>query len=1530
VSRRKTVVIATSTVLLILAALVAGGVAVLTQTDRGLSIVRDALAPTISASIGGKLYIGNLHGSLFSDLTIDTLSLREPNGEPVLTTGRVRLTFDPRDLLDRRIVLHSVEIEHPRLTMVDYGNNDWSYKRALSKAGPTLPEGSKSGFGRYVIVDTATVHELTMIVRTPWFLSDTLKGAKRDSALKFNLTRLDAEIRQEPTRLTRTWRFLRGSLALGRSRLADPDSDGQKFAVRKLDVVWLSPPFWFRNMNMTVRKLGDSLWFDDARFNLANSAARGGAKIVWGSGLPVRYDVKLHGDTVAMADVAWINESLPVTGSGVVDFTIKNDPRDLNVMEYGLRNMDATSMKSHLRGNMTFGVGGPMLRVSDVSLDLAPANTDLLRQFNGEPFPYDWQGNLTAHIQARGGPVDHWAIDNATFSYADAHVPGAISSGSAKGSVDIFTPSLAVLQGLDLTINRLDLRTPRYVNKMFPQIGGFVRGTVRLDSLWFDTRFSNADLQHVDGPGEPSRFTGNGRITLLAEGVKFDVDMQASPLSYTMLARSYPGLPLRGLAVGAIKAVGMSENFTVATTLAGDGGELNFAGQVDAFEPEYSATGRYSTRGVNLRTLLGDPTMPLTSLNVGGNVNLTGATLADLHGRLSTAMDAPSRFGEAHLYRGQTAFTFDSGRVRVDNLKLETSAFGLAANGGLGLVAGRRDTLQFALAIDSLGGLRQWFAATDTLPALLAAVSDSMRGAVNVRGTVSGTIDTSVVNGLRVQADAHVTDLLLGGWQAARANFHVDLNDVLRSQVGTAGLTLDSAHVAGVGITALAARATLRDGLAERFGLDLRTAADATLTVAGGMTRSPESANAAVTPRSTFVLIDTVNIRVDTSRAGRGRGFVLAAPAHVIVNGDESGSLDSLVLAHTDTGRLAIRGALDANGRVHGALAFERVPLADIGMLLQNPAIGQGRLSVDATLAGTRELPTFLATVALRDADIGRVRIGLFDMHARYDSATLSLDGTLWADGRRALLANAALPLDLALVANRTRKVDKPLTGRLLTDSVNLSTLRSLFPDVTDASGNLNTDIALTGTWAQPRLRGQLELRAGTLALANLGVKLEHVHADLGLAGDTLLVRTLGATSGLAGDTLSVTGRVIFSDPSTPAFNLQLAARDFLAIDKTRSASLTISTTSPVSLSGSTAAALVRGGIRVDRGRVYVRTLTQKRAIDLTDNLDVVDTNVVRMDALLPSAPTALVQNLTLDNVLIEIGDDVWLRSPEANIKLGGALRVTRAVSRDGGVARLALSDSLTVQRGTYQLNLGLARPSFEVERGVIRFFGDPDLEPGLDISALHTVREVRANSNRQDVRIRVNIGGTLNRLSLALSSADNPPLPESDMLSYLVTGEPANLLLGTRYSEQGATLALRLAGSYLSSRLAGGRFDVVQVEPTALAPGEAANLRENGLGILAATRLALGMQVGNRTYLSLSTGFCGLAAQNNGNADALSSFAQGLGVKAERRLDGGFSLALGIEPGSSAQSCGRLGLSRTFQQTPQQFGADLFKSWAW
>ena len=74
--RRRTVVLATAAVLLSLMALAVGGVAALTQTDRGRAVILRALVPVIGRAIPGTLYVGTVSGTLFTDITIDSIDIR--------------------------------------------------------------------------------------------------------------------------------------------------------------------------------------------------------------------------------------------------------------------------------------------------------------------------------------------------------------------------------------------------------------------------------------------------------------------------------------------------------------------------------------------------------------------------------------------------------------------------------------------------------------------------------------------------------------------------------------------------------------------------------------------------------------------------------------------------------------------------------------------------------------------------------------------------------------------------------------------------------------------------------------------------------------------------------------------------------------------------------------------------------------------------------------------------------------------------------------------------------------------------------------------------------------------------------------------------------------------------------------------------------------------------------------------------------------------------------------------------------------
>ncbi|MEQ1691684.1 MAG: hypothetical protein ABMA00_10380, partial [Gemmatimonas sp.] len=79
-ARRRTVVLATAAVLLGFAALGVSTVAMLTQTERGRALIMRAALPTLKRAIPGHLYVGRVSGSLFADITIDSLEIREPNG----------------------------------------------------------------------------------------------------------------------------------------------------------------------------------------------------------------------------------------------------------------------------------------------------------------------------------------------------------------------------------------------------------------------------------------------------------------------------------------------------------------------------------------------------------------------------------------------------------------------------------------------------------------------------------------------------------------------------------------------------------------------------------------------------------------------------------------------------------------------------------------------------------------------------------------------------------------------------------------------------------------------------------------------------------------------------------------------------------------------------------------------------------------------------------------------------------------------------------------------------------------------------------------------------------------------------------------------------------------------------------------------------------------------------------------------------------------------------------------------------------
>ena len=1511
-SRRRRVVLASAAALLMMVVAFAGAFVALTRTNFGREWVRGQVVE-LTKRVNGRVYVGRLSGGFFSGISVDSVEIRGPDDSLLVATGPVRATYDLRDLFDQRILVKSIEVERPVVRIAKGSDEVWNWRKIFPK-GAAKPPRRGPGFGDFIVIDSATIVDGAFVLTMPWRPADSLHGARRDSAIRFNLAREDREIRRVAGGYAQTYRWTRGRLASGYVRLADPDSVGRYVDIAALSVDETVPPFSFRNVTGGVRLLGDSAWLAIRHWDTPGSTGSARGKVVWGSDLPTRYAVDVAADSMSLADVAWVYPTLPTTGGGSVRLRIRNDPRNLNVINYALSEMDVRTTGSRLRGAMTFGVGGDVLAVTNVNVRADPLDFRLIRQLNGKDFPYPWAGQVTGWVRARGGRLDRFDVDSARVLFRDANVANAVHVASGSGGLNILFPAFTRFRAFRVNVERSDLATFRYLNAEFPPLGGYVRGSATLDSLWYDVRFRGARVEHVDGPGAPSAFSGEGRVTVGETFLAYDLDVAAEPLSLTALARSYPALPLRGLVRGPLRVQGTSDSLEVAATLAGDAGRVEINGHLDVYEPSYAARVSGTFAGLDPRALLADTTVP--SMRLAGTFasDVRGADVATLAGRAAVEL-ARSEVAGATLLGGAARLAFADGAVRVDSAQATAAGVRAAAAGALGLAAGRRDTLSWTVEVDSLGALRPLLAAAGA-----AAPPDSLAGAVRAGGTLRG----SIADTLAAAAALDATGLVAGASRARRVRGRAELANVLGAGGGGATLTADSLDVGGV--------ALLREA---RLDASFPGAGDGRVTLAATSERGAAIEAASVVRRDSLTtsgVIDRVAIQVPDNR------WTLDQSARWRVGG-AGAWLDTLLLRGSRTGWVLAQGAAPTADSVSITLRADSLPLADVAALAASAAPLGGTLAFNWRVLGSRDEPTMRFDARVDSATVGGVRLERVVADGRYGDLRLDATVRLFEDRRPAFTAAASLPLDLALVpVERRRLDDAPLSVAVRSDSVNLAILEAFSSDVQRASGRVQASVDVGGTWTRPSLSGSALVRDGAFALVSTGVQYTRATADIRLAADSLRVQRVAVTTG--GErtgTAEVAGVVTLADAENPAFDVTARMRDFNVIDRAGVGDVHVSTrdASGLRLTGEVTGSRVTGALVVSRADIAIPELAQKDVVSLDDPefFKLVDTTLSTNRTLLPTTPPAFLRNLAVRDVGVEMGPDVWLRSSEANINLGGQLRVATGRRRDDpSASALALDGTLSALRGTYRLNIGVAlQRTFEVERGALRFFeSDADVNPTLDVSAIHTVRQV--SRGRRDVRVRVKIGGTLAQPTLALESADPTlQLSQSDLISYLVTGQQSfDVGNGDATTvSTAASVLLPSIGGLLTGSL-GSLADVVQIETVNSLGGQGGGIGRGTTGLLGGTRLAAGWQIGDNQFLSANLGLCQFQNAISGTAFSAGGLQQSIGLKYEYRFPRALTLSAGVEPPTSAFLCSQQGgaAQLRFVQTPRQFGLDLSRRW--
>ena len=1517
--RRHLVVIVSAITLLTLAFIAMVTVGVGIGTQQGRDQIRSIIQLQLGSQVQGKVHLGQVTGNVITGFTIDSIAIRDDQDSLFLSSGPVAVDYDPRDVLDRRLLLRNLRIERPFIQLRQYPQGDWNFQRIFRKKGPGAPNVPGQSFGDFVVLENVRVTDGTFLVTRPWRPHDTLSAVAKDSSIRYHLARPDREIRRAGTGFQHTLRWSKISGEIPRFRLADPDSAslGQFLAFRNVRMEELEPPFSFRNGNGTVRKQGDSIFLDVAHFDLPKSTGSARGKIWWGNRMPTRLDILIKADSVALEDVAWVYPTLPRTGGGRTNIRITRDPKNLNDYKYALTGMDVKSTRSRVTGAMSFIVGRPVLQITDVDLVAAPVNFDLVRTFAGEPLPVDWQGDLWGNVKGPGGPLTNFVIDESDVTFRDAHVPGAVTRASGRGELDILDPEFTKFHGFEVNAQTVDLRSLEYLFPAFPRVHGTVAGTVVLDSIWTDVRFSRADVTHRNLPeGEPSRITGSGRITYGIPFMKFDVNVVAQPLSITMMSHAYD-LGLKGLMSGPIQAKGTSDDMTVTARLEGPAGKIFYTGKADSYPLSVAARGSGRYDQLDLSQLVDLPNMPTGWMTGTYQIDVRYDTtdMGTLVGRGATQIER-AELDSNRIFASRVAARFGERRMYLDTLRVESVAATLTAAGTLGLVERTDDSLQYQVVVDSLGGLRRYVErAMSSFERPAGAASDSLGGTIGINGVARGSLQHLDLAGT---IDGH--DLFIRREAGNRLTGRYDLKEIVESPSGTLNLQIDTLNVGIIALDTLGLEARFESAEKGVFSVGALARNKVTFSAGGDVGLVEQRMN---------VLLRDLTFVTDSSR------WTLRAPARVLVDGPALG-IDSLNIANGRGGNIVVEGFVADTGKGRMLVRADSVSLYEVGQVAQLPKRMSGWAFVGLQGGGTSSAPVMNIESRLSNVKYGDIQLSRVNAIAQYADRRAEVALDLARGGRPVVIARATLPLELKYFG--AQLVEDTLRGSIRTDSASVELLEAFLP-LSRGSGRLEANLDLRGTWKHPDLSGPIRIENGEATADSLGIRLRGINVDLALHGhsDSLHINRLTAWSGESpADMLSVSGYIAYHNLREPYLDLMLRARTFRALDKRSLARIEFSTDG-LHLSGQRNPSL-KGEVVVTRGTIFLPdpALARKQLADIAALEDTTSLTDVGM-----GTSSTLLNNVLSDGLRVTLGDEVFLRSNEANIKLAGSLNVLIEKPRRFGVTDAAEADTATVyldgvlraERGTYSLALDptgyLLRREFQVEGGTITFYGASGLDPELNISALHTVR----TANGDDLRIRVRLTGPIYPNPIVtLESAESFALGQSDLVSYLLFGQPS---FETGVEQYAVTkLALRtlnpveaiasqtLSGILGASGLADWGFRITPSADltTILSGGSGAPDENRNLfyDVVRTTRLGAERQIKDKLYVSLSAPVCSLTPEGDENAFT------GLSGKLEFRFNANSSIRAGKEP--SSIMCGRTA-SRVVP-TPSQWGVAFFKSW--
>ncbi|SEJ40742.1 translocation/assembly module TamB domain-containing protein [Frateuria terrea] len=481
---------------------------------------------------------------------------------------------------------------------------------------------------------------------------------------------------------------------------------------------------------------------------------------------------------------------------------------------------------------------------------------------------------------------------------------------------------------------------------------------------------------------------------------------------------------------------------------------------------------------------------------------------------------------------------------------------------------------------------------------------------------------------------------------------------------------------------------------------------------------------------------------------------------------------------------LCVQGKQDKAGNLAASYRLRALPLA---LLLNAAGYADLPLRADGSLHGEgtlkRNAGGALSGRASLASDQGSITYTQQAQRPLLAWRDLAVDADL-APGRQQVEAHAALNANGRLDGRITMDGDAHALGGELTLKLDsLAPLELLTSEVANVKGRLDGRFGFAGTLAQPAVTGQATVDGFAAEAPALGLKLtdgalvlrapdaQHLELD-GHVRSGKGTLAIGGSYGLtaqAPSAITLTGKNV-TVADIPAAKVAL--------------------TPDLRVQRDAQGVLVTGAVALDSADVNLDRLPGGGATKASPDVVVVDEREQEQaGARLPISA----------RVKVDLGSRTHLAGKGLDGRLTGTLTV---IEQPGSATR---GEGQIGVSGTYKAY----GQDLNIEAGKLLFAGTPIDNPGLNIRAARSLNPNATIDEGQEVGLLIT--GTAQRPILTVFS--NPPMEQSDALSYLITGKPLSQVSGGEGNMVGAAAqALGSAAGDLLAKSIGSRLGIDEI----------------------------------------------------------------------------------------------------------------------